>query len=210
VSWLRRIGRDPSPAGPAPEAPVQERVERASPGLAALRDGLSADRSQAVLDLGPAPDSSLRVYSRFARWIRFADLYAATSSHDAWVAALDALPEQPDRPYDLVFAWNVLDRIAPEERDRLVKRLVEITSADARLYVIVDGSGDAAMHPFRFALVGLDRMTYEPTGAPPSAWPPLLPAEVERLLAPFHVERAFTSKVGLREYVAVRKKGRVR
>ena len=47
-------------------------------------------------------------------------------------------------------------------------------------------------------------MRYEPAGAPRPARSPLLPAEVERLLAPFHVVRAFTLKGGLREYLGVR------
>lgn len=205
MSWLRRMGRDPSPPGPPPEEPVQEHVERASPGIAALLDGLSEDRSHAVLDLGPAADSSLRVYSRFARRIRFADLFDAAQSHDLWVDALNALPEQPERPYDLVFIWNLLDHVSPEERPRLVARLAALTAEDARLYVVVEGSGDGPSSPLRFSLVDVDRMRYEPGTAAPPPWPPLLPAEVDRLLAPFQVVRAFTSKVGLREYVAMRR-----
>lgn len=205
MNWLRRMGQPPSPAVPAPAEPVREQIERVTPGVAALLDGVSEDRSHAVLDLGSAADSSLRVYARFARWIRFADLFDATSSHEEWVAALNALPAQPHRPYDLVFAWNILDRVAPEERSHLVERLAEITAPDARLYVVVETSGDAPRHPLRFALLDVDRMRYEPAGSARPAWPPLLPAEVERLLAPFLVVRAFTSKVGLREYVAIRR-----
>ena len=73
------------------------------------------------------------------------------------------------------------------------------------LYVVVEGSGDGPSSPLRFSLVDVDRMRYEPGTASPSPWPPLLPAEVDRLLAPFQVVRAFTSKVGLREYVAMRR-----
>jgi hypothetical protein len=162
------------------------------------------DRSHAVLDLGPAADASLQVYSRFARWVRFADLLTATASEQGWNAALAALPTHPARPYDLVFAWNILDQLPPEDRPRLVERLVEICSTDARLYVIVEGASDGPRQSLRFAILDVDRMRYEPTGAPMMPWAHLLPAEVERLLLPFHVVRAFTSKVGLREYVAVR------
>jgi hypothetical protein len=172
--------------------------------LAAVLDRVSEDRSHAVLDLGPAADSSLRVYSRFARWVRFADLLGGPVPPGGWAAALNALPSHPERPYDLVFAWNVLDRVDPAERPILVKRLTDITAPDARLYVAVEASEHGESHPLRFALLDVDRMRYEPTGPMRPTWPQLRPAEVERLLIPFKVVRAFTSKVGLREYVAVR------
>jgi hypothetical protein len=157
-----------------------------------------------VLDLGPAVASNFKLYSRFARWVRFADLLDVASSREGWAAARDALPMQPQRPYDLVFGWDILDRLPPEERPRLVERLVELTAPDARLYVVVESSPEPAAHLLRFELRDTDRMSYEATAVPRPVWPPLLPAQVERLLTPFQVRRAFTSRVGLREYVAVR------
>jgi hypothetical protein len=204
VEWLRRIGRQTSSA-PAPEELVPEPTERPTPGVAALLDGVSEDRSHAVLDLGPAVDSSLRVYSRFARWVRFADLVDATASHDSWIERLAELPAQPDHPYDLLFAWNVLDWLPPEYRPSLIQRLTELSSDDARLYVLLETSEQPVRHPQRFALLNVDRMRYERIGRPVPAWPPLLPAEVERLLQPFQVTRAFTSQTGMREYVAFRR-----
>ncbi len=205
MEWLRRIGRPPRPAARPSAEPAPERVERAAPGVAALLDAVSEDRSHAVLDLGPAANSSLRVYSRFARRVRFADLLATDPSVEGWDAVLSAVPPQPERPYDLVFAWDILDRLGPEERLRLVKRLVELSAADARLHVVVEDAGRATTHPLRFTLLDVDRMSSEPAGSERSARPPLLPAEVGRLLAPFQVVRAFTLKGGLREYVAVRR-----
>ncbi|HUF76400.1 MAG TPA: hypothetical protein VMM35_08980, partial [Longimicrobiales bacterium] len=138
-----------------------------------------------------------------ARRIRFADLLAA-ASQGGWAGALSDMPAQPDRPYDLVFAWDILDRLAPEERPRLVARLAELTSRDARLYVTVDASGRSTTEPLRFSVVDVDRLRYESAGPSRPSRSPLLPAEVERLLAPFQVVRAFTLKGGLREYVGVR------
>jgi hypothetical protein len=179
-------------------------VERTSPGIAALLDGILEDRSHAILDLGPASDSSLRLYSRFARKVRFADLLTA-ASEGGWPRALAELPAQPERPYDLVFAWDVLDRISPEERRRLLTRVTQLTSTDARMFVGVDASGSPMTQPLKYTLLDKDKLRYEPTGPARPARPPLLPAEVEKLLAPFHVVRAFTLKGGLREYVAVRR-----
>ena len=81
-----------------------------APGTVALFEGVSGDRDHAVLDLGPASDQSLHAYGRVARWIRFADLLG-----EAWWPQAEAptaglqLP-QLDRPYDLVFAWDILKR----------------------------------------------------------------------------------------------------
>ena len=205
VDWLRRIGRSSAPTAATPAEPVPEATERAAPGIAALFERVSDDRSHAVLDLGPASEASLRLYSRYARWVRFADLSTGEAAAEGIEASFWALPPNPERPYDLIFGWDVLDRIRPEDRSRLIRRLTEIAAPDARLYVIVDSSAKPVSHPLRFSLLATDRMRYEVIGPAKPSWQPILPAEVEKLLAPFQVERAFTSQLGLREYVAVRR-----
>lgn len=204
MNWLRRTEGSASSAAPAPERLVPGRVERAMPGIAAALEGISADRTHAVLDLGAAADSSLQVYGRFARWVRFADILSPSPS-DPWASALDSIPPQPQRPYDLVFGWDILDQVEPEERAGVIARLVELTAPDARLHLIVNAGREGLRYPLRFALLDLDRISYEQAGRPLAVAAPLLPAELERVVAPFRVTRAFTTQVGLREYVAVRR-----
>jgi len=199
VDWLRRIRRTSSP-----EETVQAPIERAAPGVAALFAGLSEDGSHAVLDFGAAAETNLRLYSRFARRIRFADLLTDPPHGDAWAAALRALPPHPDQPYDIVLVWNLLDRLAPEERPPLVERLTRLTASGARLYVVVDASSEPNTQPFRFTLLDVDRVSQQAVGPPHPPQPQLLPAEVERLLEPFRVVRGFTLRHGLREYLAIR------
>lgn len=182
-----------------------ESLERATPGVAAMLEGVGEDRSHAVLDLGQAADSALKVYGRFARRVRFADLLGRGDLPRGWSAIVGALPEQPEQPYDLLFAWDILDRFFPEERPRLVQRLLEISAPGARLHVVVKSSEKATRQPLRFTLLDLNRMRCEPTGPPGPGRRPLLPAQVEQILEPFHVLRAFTLKGGLREYVAIRR-----
>lgn len=210
MDWLRRPRRPPPPQEPEPEKEVSEVVEAAAPGVAALLEDVSRDGSHSVLDLGAADPSSLNVYSRFARRIRFADLtgYATSLKGRGSISGLlEAVPPQPDRPYDLVFAWDVLDRLFDEYHAPLVARLAEVTAPRARLHVVVRASDEDARRPLRFRLSDIDRMQYEPTGPPQPARPRLLPAPLAHLLAPFHVLHGFTLKGGLREYVAVRKAG---
>lgn len=206
MSWLRRFRRAPPEETASEEAgePALAAVERAAPGVAALFDGVSEDQTHAVLDLGSAAETSFSLYSRYARRIRFAGLLSGPPHEDTGEAALRALPPEPGQPYDIVLGWNILDRLNRQERLSFVERLTEITSPGARLYVVVDASGESRIHPLRFAVLDLDRVSQQVVGPPQRARPQLLPAEVERLLRPFQVIHAFTLRLGLREYVAVK------
>jgi hypothetical protein len=180
-------------------------TERAAPGIAALFDGLSEDGSHAVLDLGPAVESHLRLFSGYARRIRFAGLLPMQRRDGEWKGALRSLTPHPQQPYDLVIAWDLLDRLSPEARPSLIRRLAEITGPEARLYMVADASEEPTAQPFRFALRDTDRVSQWPVGSPEPAPRRLLPAQVERLLMPFEVVHAFTLRSGLREYVAVKR-----
>jgi hypothetical protein len=175
-----------------------------APGTSALFQGLTEDRSHAVLDLGAAIDQSLRVYSRFARWIHFADVLGEPWSHRAEQSPAGLHLPPLDRAYDLVFAWDTLDRLFPEARPLLVQWLTDNTASKARIHVVARASDDAIARPLRFTLMDVGRIRYETAGT--ARLPPgrLLPAEVAKVLAPLQVAHAFTLKNGLREYMAVR------
>lgn len=204
-----RIGGElPHAAAPAGAGRASSTTdERPSPGVAALLDGVREDRSHSVLDLGAASDSGFQLYSRFARRVRFADLIDDCTSAGTLNREESALPAQPQDPYDLVFAWDVLDRLLPEARPQLMRRLMEVTAPDARLHVVMDASENGPTRPLRFTLLDVDRMRCEPSGPPRPERSRMLPAELERVLFPFRVTRAFTLRGGLREYVAVRRPG---
>jgi len=179
-------------------------VERAAPGIAELFAGLREDQSYSVLDLGPASESHLRLYGGFACHVRFADLLTKPPVGKAWPDALASLPPHPHRGYDFILLWNLLDRIGPEEASSLVETLVGHTAPGARIYAVVDASEETTTRPLRFTLKTLDRVAQQAVGPPEAARRQLLPAQMERLLAPFEVDRAFTLRLKQREYVAVR------
>jgi len=202
VGWLSRLGSSP-PTAPEPEAEgAPTGVERASPGLQALFEGVRDDGSHTLLDLGPASGTNFRRYERYARRIRFADLLARLD-RDAGADA-DSIPRFEDHRYDLVLGWDVLDRIGPAAREGLVSTLDETTAPDARIYLTVRTDGGDEVAPLRFTILDDGQVRQEPTGSPRPAAPPLLPAEVERLLEPFRVRQAFVLRQGLREYVVGR------
>jgi hypothetical protein len=207
VGWLRRTG-PPAPAAAGDVEPREEagpsEVERSAPGIAALFADLSEDGSHAVLDLGSATETNFELYSRFARRIRFADLLTAPLRGEPWAAAFQSLPKDPVQLYDLVLAWNLFDLVPPLGRFPLVERLAQLTTPGARIYVVVDASGEPTTQPLRFTIRGMDRVAQQAVADPRPAGPELLPAEAERLLRPFEVTHAFTLRMGYREYVAVR------
>ena len=177
--------------------------ERKSPGLAALFDVLVADGRHSILDLGPASGAHLRILGPYASQIRFANLLGAAAPGDAWQDALLGLPPNETRPYDVVLAWDVLDRLDPTGRAAFMARLVEVTAAKVRLYAIAGGEGTDAV-PLAFTLVDRDRVLERPSGVTTAPRKPLLPAQMERVLAPFEVASAYMLRTGAREYVAVK------
>ena len=211
MDWLPRTRRvSAEEDGPkTAEEPDFPPLVRAAPGVTAMFAGLKEDRSRAVLDLGPGRGSHLRLYSRFARWIRFVGLLGETPHGKVLRAALEALPPLSQRPYDLVLCWDLLDRLKPVERPLLVKRLAQLTAPSARLFLIVDVSGEITAPPLRFTLLeGAHQVCQEPCGRPRRTQLPIGPEEVERLLSPFEVVYSFTPSQGLREYLAMKGRGR--
>jgi hypothetical protein len=157
-----------------------------------------------VLDLGAATGQNLRVYSRFARWIHFADLLGEQWSYRGEPSAGGLHLPRLDRAYDLVFAWDILDRLFPEARSRLVQWLTDITAPETRIHAVVRASEHAISRPLRFTLMDVGRIRYETAGTARLPVSRMLPAEVAKVLAPLRVAHAFTLKNGLREYLAVR------
>ena len=69
----------------------------------------------------------------------------------------------------------------------------------------MDATDAGAAPPLRFTLMGVDQVRQAAAGPPERVQPRLLPAELEKVLTPFEVTRAFTLRGGLREYLAVRR-----
>lgn len=203
MSWLDRL-RLPrtSPGRDEPGDVVEKPTGRHSPGLAALFEGLKDDGRHSILDLGVASSGQLRILGRYGQQMRFAGLVPKPPVGEKLV---EALAPHPRQPYDVVFAWDVFDRLDAPDRTRLMEQLALITAPGARLYAFVDSSGAATAQPTRSTILAHDRILQEPVGRPEPARSQILPAQAERLLAPFAVTHAFTLRVGLREYVATKR-----
>lgn len=207
MGWLRRFGGAPpaEPSADDADAPPPEPVSRAAPGIAALFDGVAEGGGRTLLDLGMASSANLAAYGRYADRVRFAGVIGGPPPGEGWVKRLEAVPSFLERPYDLAVAWNLFDFVPKGDRRLVVDHLVRITAPGARLYLVVDMSGEGSVEPTRYTLLEGGRLATEPVGAAVPAAPALLPAEVERLLDPFRVAHAFTLRSGQREYMAVRR-----
>lgn len=167
-----------------------------------LFEALENDPAHGLLDLGLANNEHLAFFGRLAQQVRFAGLIPVPPSGDDFLAALDSIPPDPKHPYDVVLAWDVFDRIGPDERAALIQRLDHVTAPGARLYTVVESTDASTTRPLRHTIVEPGRLRQEPVGPSEPARPQILPAQVERLLAPFEIIHAFSLRVGLREYVA--------
>lgn len=204
MSWLERLRTRASTGPPRnpPNSPATAPDERTSPGLAALFGSLEQGGHHSVLDLGLANNQHLSFFAPFAGLIRFAGLMPVPPRGEEFIAALESIPPDPEYPYDVVLAWDVFDRLGPDDQRALIDRLKQVTAPGARLYTVVDSTGTQTTRPLRHTIVDIGRVRQEPVGPSEPAQPQLLPAHVERVLAPFEVVHAFSLRVGLREYVA--------
>ena len=165
----------------------------------------AGDRGYSTLDLADhAGNSHLEVLGQFSRQIRFAGLTPSPPHGEAFASALTELPPGPCA-YDVVLAWDVMDRLGPHERERLMDCLVEVTAPRAWLHAVVDSSGDESAPPLRLTLINLDRVSQQAVGPPEPLAPQLLPMHVERLFRPFEIVHAYTLRARWREYVARRR-----
>jgi hypothetical protein len=157
-----------------------------------------------VLDLGAACEASLTVYGLIARQVRFADLSETTSAQH-WDFPLQEAKRASVDPYDVILLWDSLGRLPNEERGRMVARLAELAAPTARLHMVLEAPERTGPRPRRFSVADAGHMRHEVSWDDAADAPRLLPADVEKMLAPFHVVRAFTLKDGLREYLLMRR-----
>jgi hypothetical protein len=205
VLW--REGTRRAPAEPAKDsANDRKSVERASPGLVALFDMLREDGNHSVLDLGPARGQHLNVLAPYGRQVRFAGLVPRTLLGEAWAAALRALPPNPSSPYDVVLGWDLLIWLDPDERAAATAHLAQITAPNARIHLIVEGTGATTLQALEYTLVGTGRLAEQALGPPRPVSHPLLPAQLERALLPLEVMRAFVLRTGAREFIAKKRR----
>lgn len=216
MGWLARSALRPE-APPAAEQPAAEANAEAhpSPGLAGLIAGVAGAPSHRVLDLGPALGINLDVYSRFARSVRFADLsqgwrtegLAGANPSVQLPEALDRLVGVGEEPVDLVFLWDLLNYLDRAGCGALLGAIARVSREGTRMFAVVWAGRTMPAAPLRVEIVDEGTLRYRTASVEMVPCPSLAPAEVERRILPFRVERAVLLRHGLREVVAVLPRG---
>jgi hypothetical protein len=125
MRWLDRLLSRPA-AAPAPsEPPEPQPPPLESHRSAAVEEVVAVagrhPRGLAVLDLGPARASTFDFLTPLARSVRVADL--ETGLRRGTAAELAELLCPATEPWDLVLAWDLLDRLERSTSKRLAKHL---------------------------------------------------------------------------------------
>ncbi len=186
----------------ADESPTLEVYH--SPGLEAALRVVRAGGGDRVLDLGPAVSANLEFLSSSARHLRVADLLSDHQERDEADAAGRGLLVDPAwGPFDLVLAWDVLSYLEPEGAAEVVASITEACSPGACLFALVTITKEATDRSVVFVVRDGTTLEYRPAPARQRHLRSAKPAAVQRLLAPFRVERSFVLRNGFQEYVAV-------
>jgi hypothetical protein len=198
---------------PAIEPGWSDPVPRQSPGLQTILERLREDRLYRVLDLGPAIGSNISYFTEFADHIRVVDLLAE-GSPVLEAAELDeeeevervvgtAFPEDWG-PFDLVFAWDLLNYLEEATAHAVVQRLRLLCNTDASLFLMVVSAEEMAESPLQYWIRDSGTLEYRassPRSLQAPGWPP---STVERMCRGFRIERSFVLRHGVQEYVAIK------
>lgn len=181
-----------------------------SPGLEAAFDGLPSRRSCRVLELGPAVGDNLTFASAAASRLEVVDLArdAAARGRDAASAiernlsVLLDLEAEHRGSFHLVLAWDLLNYLPRPRVAELSQVLARLCAARGRLFATFYEGETMPLRPCRYRISGATRLLSESVTNDVTGAPDLPPAEVEKLLEGFRIERSFVLRHGAREYIA--------
>ncbi len=208
LPWRSREETDAVvPEEEAVDAGPQTRNHR-SPGLLEALTALRSEGSSSVLDLGQAVGDNIAFFSGRAARLQIAAVLGSGDGNDTAGRALKILRDlETERGpvFDLVLAWDVLDYFEGDGAVALVDLLARLCRPDARLHLIVSGTGTMPARPTRYRIVDSGNLSYERGSDEVVGSRNQTPAMVEKTLDGFRIEHSFVLRHGVHEYVAARK-----
>lgn len=195
---------------PLDRAVCNQPEEHDAPGLAEIFGSIDPERPCRILDLGPALRLNLELYSTVASKVRFADLFHGDSptamadlENDCFVHRLTRLLPIGDDLFDLILTWDLLNYFDHDQPSLLAGQLAAVAARGALLHAMVVTVDSMPAEPTRYELREPGLLAYLPTTTRSTAAPMPPPAQVERWLAPFRVERSIVLRHGVRESIGV-------
>ena len=203
IRWPRREQAGQAVGETAHEAPAVD-VQH-SPGLDAALGLVRSAGGERVLDLGPCVAANFEFFGSLARHLRVADLLAGDLEGSSSEGAGGPPLIDPEwGPFDLVLARDVLTYLEPEDAAKVVAALAGVCLPGACLFALVTTTEEAAGREIVFVVHDPAELEYRAADrARERRMRKATPAAIQRLLAPFRVERSYVLRNGFREYVAV-------
>jgi hypothetical protein len=207
-SWRQREETKPKVQldEPGPSVPLVHRHR--SPGLLEVVTALPSNRRGSVLDLGSAVPENFAFFSERVARMQIVDALRpdeAAEPIDRALKALSGLLPAGASTFDLVLAWDVLDYLSIDRVSAVVELLSQLCRPNARLHLIVSGTGTMPDLPTRYRIIDGENLSYEQTTEELIGAPTRTPALVEKMLEGFRIEHSFVLRHGVHEYVAARK-----
>ena len=183
-----------------------------SPALNEILAGLDPEKPVRVLDLGSALQTNLNFYAAIANGVRIVPLLRNDGlaglqnlEPEAFAARLDLLLPKDEDSFGLVLMWDLLNYLVEDQPSLLARHLTAVSESGARIHAMTITTPTMPSEPSRYELLEAGRLTYRPTTSRRTNAPDPPPAQIERWLRPFRIERSFLLRHGIREFIAVLK-----
>ena len=189
----------------------------ALPGLVERLDG---DRKCRILDLGPAHGATVEFFSRYSCVLYVADLYRSLKARrvdpsdrpdepqDKEEASAERarifdelLSYDGDTRFDLVFAWDLLNYLAPEQIEALSHRLASFSHRGTKLFAMIAIHREIPARPCAFKILDSETLEYDALTHHTRTAPRHPEPALRRLMSGFDVESTCVLRNGLQEYV---------
>ncbi len=212
MSWFSfRTARKETAAHPvaAPAQPGTEPEIHRSLALPTVFAAMARGPKANVLDLGTAIGSNVEHLSQYGCRLSIEDLFMTrTTVADGeqlgpeFFEQLIPLPNGPQ--FDVVFAWDLFNYLTRKELGLLTTRLRQACRTNAQVLALIWIHKSIPAQPIRFRFRGMDQLVYDRRTALERPGPRFQPAEINQLMAGFHVDRSFLLRHGIQEYLFVR------
>jgi hypothetical protein len=178
-----------------PRRPENRELRQRSVSLPRLVESVeSASSDFSVLDLGPATKANLDFFLKRGARVTVADLHRAGSG-------FGFLDGDRDRPYDLVFAWDVLNYLDPDRLGRLMEGLGPHFRPGTTLHAFIATGREIGMSPSRYRIEDPETFVFEQAPGPRVASPRYLEQDLLKRMPGLTVENRVQLRNGMLEYV---------
>lgn len=182
-----------------------------SPSLSFICDHLSGERKHAILDLGLPTGGSVDFFARVPCTLHVENLYDSLLTEpppleddkdDSWSLRVErSLWHDPQRRFDMVFAWDLINYMHVDLIHALMKRLTRSCRSGTLLYIMLSTAPLIPQRPAKIAITDLDRIRYHANAPVDKPNPRYTPLKLERMMPGFRLLHSFLLGASLQEFL---------